>query len=433
MAYSKYIIRPIEHGLNIDAPSLSQPFQYAGWESKNFELYKRSFKKRAGYAKVRDLGSDVDVQRVIYHQTRDGITSTIFLTNTDAIKYESGGTWSYINKMHTGGTSAEVATGTEDTVDGTGTDWVDATDMTAPAAGDYFILDDDLDSDAEPQGWAKIESVDSDTQLTLVDNYMGTLDAAGDYYIRNVYSVPANERWSWAILNSNLYFSNGNEYVQVWTGSGTATDLDTTYAKKARYLIEYADRLIMADYEDTDDNRQPFSIFWSKNGDPSNWSDSTAGEADLLDTEFYIMGLGKVGANLVIYKTDSLVFAYRTGESTSPIAFGSEKVGVGCAAPYGIVSVMGTNVFIGRNDFYAIYGDSVTPIGKPIKDKFFELVNPTELKRVFGYHNALKEEVRWLATDDDGNRRAFIWNYKTNEWSHSRYNDVMSCGGRGEI
>ena len=433
MAYKQFVIRPIEHGLNIDAPSLGQDVQYAGWESKNFKIKKRAFRKRNGYTNVRNLGTGVDVQRIIYHQTRDGITSTLFLTDTDAVKYESGGTWSYINKMHTGGTSAEVATGTESQVDGVGTDWVDATDMTAPAAGDHFILDTDYTSDEEPQDWAEISSVDSDTQLTLVDNYGGTLDSAGNYYIRKAYSVPSNERWSWAILNSNLYFSNGNEYVQVWTGSGTATDLDTTDAVKARYIIEYADRLIQADYYDNSSNRQPFSIKWSKNGDPTDWTDSTAGEADLLDTEYYIMGLGKVGANLVIYKTDSITFAYRSGTATAPINFGKEQVGIGCAAPYSIVPVMGTNVFIGRGDFYAISGDTAIPIGRPIKDKFFDLVNPTEMKRVFGYHHALEEEVRWLATDDDGNRRCFIWNYKTNEWSHSRYNDVMSSGGRGEI
>lgn len=434
MTYKPYLIRPIEHGLNLDSPSMSQHFAFAGWPAQNFKIKKGAFRKRNGYVKVRDLGDEVAIQQIIYFQTRDGSTYTIVLTETDAIKLESSGTWSYINKTHSAGTSAEVATGTENQVDGVGTDWVDATDATAPAAGDYFILDTDHDSTNEPDtNWAEIESVDSDTQITLVDNYTGTLDSAGDYKIRKVYDVPNNERWSWSILTSKLYFSNGNDYIQVWDGTGTATDLDTTDAVKARYIIGYADRLIQADYFDNSGNRQPYSIKWSANGDPSDWTDSTAGEADLLDTKYYIQGLGEIGGQLLIYKTDSITFAHRTGNSTSPIAFGKEKPGIGCIAPHSIVPVQGTNAFIGRSDIYIIQGTSATSIGKPIRDKLFELVNETELTQAYGYNNALEKEVRWFITDNDGYRRCFSWNYLNNEWSHARYADVMSAGGKGEI
>ena len=66
MAYRPYIIRPVEHGLNLDAPSMSQHFAFAGWPAQNFKIMKRSFRKRNGYVEDRNLGDDIDVQQIIY-------------------------------------------------------------------------------------------------------------------------------------------------------------------------------------------------------------------------------------------------------------------------------------------------------------------------------------------------------------------------------
>jgi hypothetical protein len=263
----------------------------------------------------------------------------------------------------------------------------------------------------------------------LVDAYIGAT-SSGNYTIRKQYAVPDGERWSWAAVNDNIYFGNGGDYVQVYTGSGMCTQLDTTNAVQARYLIEYANRLVLADYGAT---REATSVKWSKEGDPSDWTDDTAGSNTFLQSDEYITGLGKVGGSLVVYQRDSLIFGQRTGVSTVPISFGRTKRGIGCIAPYSIVEVRGTNVFFGRDDVYIIDGESPYSVGDKIRDKLFSVATPPELEKAFGYNNTLQSEVRWFVTDTSDNRLCFVWNYKLNEWYYFNYAHAFSSGGKGGV
>jgi len=424
------MIRPLQHGQDLSIPSLNQPFENATWGSLNFKVEQRSIKKRRGYSKWRDLGTNVDIQQIIWMIYSGGTAATVVLTDTDAIKIEEDpATWSYINEEHTDGTAETSVDGK--TVTGTATDWIDATDVTAPVAGDMLIFDADWTSNTElDANWREIESVDSDTQITLVTSYATAKGTPEAYTIRKKYSVPDNERWAWCQVLDKLYFTNGNVNVQVWDGTGNASTLDSTDATKARYCIEYADRLVLADLY-ISGNRQLYTVKWSANGDPTDWTSSDAGSNDLTDTDDFITGLGKVGENLIVYKQDSIVIANKTGDPDDPIHFPRQRKGIGTPAPYSIVHAHDTNFFCGRRDFYMINGDRPQSIGGPIRYKFFDIVNPTEVKRTFGYHHELENEVRWFATDKDGNRWCFCFDYIYNEWTVNKYYDFMSCGGKG--
>ena len=428
MAKLIYPIRPTEHALDLDSPLLSVNPGYATWPSQNLEIARRSNSKRSGYVEHRNIGAGINVNDIAYFQKSDGVTSTLYLVAANLIKEESSGTWSYKTQKYSAGAITGIASAVV-----TGDASVDWTTGTAPlpAAGDYFIMDADLTAASEPDvHWHEIASVDLDTQITLVDNYSGAT-SSGDYTIRQVYTVPSNERMHWAVVHDNFYFTNGNIDVQVYTGTGNATTLDATNASKARYLIEYADRLIQADVY-SGATRKPHTVEYSKSGDPSDWTAAGSGSFDLEDTEGYINGVGKVGANLVIFKTDSFAIAHRTVVSTAPIAPRIRRPGIGCSAPYGVIQAGSTCAWIGYEDFYMMNGDQAKPIGKSIRSKFFDLVNPTELKRVTGYYNSIKNQLRWFATDDSGNRRCFVYNWKNEEWMHFMYHHSMSCGGKGE-
>ena len=423
--HRKAVFRPLEHALEVDSPSLHQNLGYAAWPAQNFKILQRSLQKRYGYSEVRDLGEEI--QAIIFYTSTAGANATVYLTPTNACEYESSGTFSYITKKYSTGTVSGI---TNDAVTGASSpDWV-STD--GPAKGDFFIMDDDLTAASEvDQHWQEIETVTNDTSIVLYDHYRGAT-SSGDYTIRQVYTVPTNERWSWCTFDDKLVITNGNCYPQYWTGSDEFVNCNTTLATRARYCIEYADRLLLADMY-VSGSRAPWTVMWSKNGNLTDWDDSTAGSADLGDTEDIITGLGKVGGDLIVYKTDSIVVGNRTGVSTAPIIFPRYQPGIGCPAPYSIVPAMGTNFFIGRDDFYLMMGTQPYPIGEKIRYKFFDIVNPTELKRAYGYANTLQNEIRWLVTDEDNNRRCFIYDYKRKEWGHYRYADNMSCGGRGTV
>jgi len=233
------------------------------------------------------------------------------------------------------------------------------------------------------------------------------------------------------IAHDKFIFGSGGDYVKYWDGADYAENLNSTYAINARCGIPYANRAFFADYGTT---RDPLGIIWSKEGDATNYTDSTSGSGILIETKDFITGLGVVGAELVIYKTDSIAFGHRTGDSTTPISipFTKERRGVGCVAPYSIVDFLGTNAFIGRNDFYVIDGSYPVPIGGKIRDKFFDIVNLDDIKEVYGFENNITNEVCWTANTDDG-RLIFAWDYKLREWSVYDFADDIVMAGKGAI
>lgn len=432
MAYNKYLIRPVQHGLDLSKPSLHMGIGSSEWPSQNFEVIPNGFRKRGGYKSFRNMniGTDferTEVQQIIYYHELDGTQHMIVLTDQDACRIEDDGTWSFITPTYTTGTATATDGGpTGSYFTGTDTLWV-----ANAAAGDYAILDADHTTTTEPDtSWAKITAVDTNTKISFAA-YYGTTAADGSYKVRNVYTVPTNERWSYAVVNNALYFTNGDTPLQKYSGTGTASTVDATYANKARYCISYANRLILADLDSSIGARMANRIAWSKNADPDDWTDSTAGTNDFVDTEHFIMGLGKIGETLVVYRENSVIFGTLTGVSTAPIKFSRERHGIGTLSPYSIVEFEGKNAFLGNSDFYILEQDYPIPIGEAVRRKFFDIHNETEIKRAFGYCHKPKNEIRWLATDKSGIRRCWVWNYKYNEWYQHVYNFSISCGGRG--
>uniref|UniRef100_A0A6M3ISL5 Uncharacterized protein n=1 Tax=viral metagenome TaxID=1070528 RepID=A0A6M3ISL5_9ZZZZ len=430
MSRYRYFIRPMEHGLSSEAPALNLPYEISP-SVENVRIDQRSVQNRPGYHTAdRDLGAGKVVYGIILYQIADGTRVTLYLTGTDLLKRETatGGTWSYKTETYTTGTISSI-TGTA--VVGSGTSWDGNV-----AAGDYFIMDDDHDADTElDSNWTAIAGVTDDTHLTLASSY--TKNGSG-YKIRKVYTMPTNERWQWAIVDDKFCFTNGNTDVQYYSGSNYASALDTTYASKARYCIEYANRLVLADSY-VSSLRNPYRVTWSGEDDPTSFdpgADSSAGSADMMRTEDYITGLGRVGQEIVVYKRDSLIFGNETGVSTAPIEFPIIREGVGCIAPYSIVHVRGTNLFLGRDDFYQIDRNEAIPVGgsniSRIKHRFFDIVSDTEAYNTWGYTNHNENSVFWFANTAEGHK-AFVWNYVTAEWAEHTYYHEISAGGKGAV
>ncbi len=344
----KYIISPIEHLLSLDKPSLHMFSGAADWPSKNLTIDQKRLKKRWGYLEDRDV--EENVQLICIYQQNDGTRWTLYLTDTDFIKKDSG-------------------TGLDD--------------------------------------WTSIKSA--------------------------AYTVPANERWQVAVVADKFCFTNGNVNVQYWAGSGTAAALDSTYATNAKYCIEYGNRLCLANLK-VGGAFAPWTLRSSANGDPTKWSteDTTAVDYEFIETDDVISGLGKVGASLIVYKTESLLIGHKTAKATDPFIFPTQKRGVGCTSPYSIIEFLGTNAFRGRDDFYMLDGDHPVSIGERIRYKFNEIVSPSEAENMCGFNNALEHELIWIVNTSQG-KFAFVFDYKDREWGVYQYFDNMSGAGRGAV
>jgi len=430
MPNRKYIIRPLDKGLDYAYATLHSPVGAMLYPAKNIKIDQHSVKKRWGYGTThRTLTSGSSVLNIIYFKQKGATPTehTVYLTGEDACQKKTGTdeTFKYITETYTTGTISSI---TDTAVVGSGTSWGDGS--TNIVAGDFFIMDDDHSANKEVDAnWVSVASVTDDTNLTLSSAYTknGTT-----YKIRKVYTTPSNEYWSSAIVNNTLCFSNGNTNVQKWTGSGTAADLETgaAIATKARYLTEYANRLIMADYGST---RDPYSIAWSKNLDPTNWTHASAGSLQLLDSPDYITGLGKVGAYLVIFKEESYHMAHRTGIYTEPINVPIHKKGIG-AHPWSIVPFQGNVAWLGRKNFYMMSGTWAEEIGDEIKDFFFDDVTQANAEKVYGFLNLMEDEIIWLATTTTYGQLGFVWRYRNpsgSQWVTYDMNDTIKSGGRG--
>ena len=429
-----YGFRPLQKGVSSEHPSFHQHYSHPVWGSINWIIKQNSIQKRWGYTSDRDFGAGVEIQQVARYDLKDGNSYTMVFTDADLCKRETSGSNTFSYKTETGDYNAGIDDITAAVVTGkAGTTW--STD--GVAAGDKFILDDDhsplIETDTH---WAEVQTVDSETQITLTASYTGTTGSftgvEKDALIRKVYTVPTNERWTYAIVDDKLCFTNGNTDVQYWDGSNYAGALDSTYAREARYCIEFGNRLYLADLL-ISGVRDPLALWGSVEGDPTDFDTGNGAVLyRLRDTADWITGLGKVGGNLTIYKKDSYMMYARTGDTTDPISRVIDRVGLGCVAPYSIVPFRGANAFLWRDDFYAFDGSQHANIGGQIRDKFFDLVPETEVERVYGFSNPLTSEIYWHANTLEG-EYWFVWNHRYDEWYVNQYADAIFTGGRGVV
>jgi len=425
---AKYTIEPLEHLLSLERPSLHMFPGAADWPSKNLTIDQKRLKKRPGYLEDRNIETKVQSIHLFQGATT---RNTMILTDADLILREAGSTsakWSY--------KTAEYATGTISDISGTNVTGLGST-FTSAMEGDYFVLNKDLDADEEPDSsWREISTVGGGTALKLATAYESNVSSTSlSYHIRRVYTTPANERWQTAVVNDKFCFVNGHTNGQYWSGTGYAADLDSTYVQKAKYCIEYGYRLCVAGHYDptlATPAYTPWTLRCSANGDPEDYVDSTAQDYLFEDTEEIITGMGKVGSNLLVYKSNSFYIGYKTGAPNDPFKFPSHKKGKGLYAPYSLVHAMGTNLFLGNDDFYIIEGDEAQPIGERIRHQFFSIVGETEAQNTWGFYNANEKEVVWFAETSEG-RFAFVFDIKDKEWGAYFFGDNMTGAGKGAI
>ena len=410
----KYMVRPLEHLLDLSKTTINSGALGAGWPTLNMMVDQNRVQRRWCYTLFRAAGAGRPILGAYAYKFGSTDVSLV-LTDQDLllIKTGAGETFSYVTDTYTTGTVTSVTDVNPSVVTGA------TTDFTAVAAGDRFILGDDHSVNVEPDtNWGTIASVTDADTLTLTAKYTGTVDPAvsGEAYkIRRIFSAPpAGERIQVAAVAEKFLFTHRNINVQQYTGTGYTSDLNSVSATNAKYCIAYANRLWLGDMMVTG-TRKPFRVMYSKEGDPTDWTDASAGAIDFIETGDRIQGFGVVGNYLFVYQDNGFHIGQRTGDSVTPVIFPEFKRGIGVKAPYSIIHYMSTNAFLGRDDFYIINGDEAESIGERIRYKFFDMVSDAELQNVWGAHDVFHRELQWYANTDEG-QRCFAWNYKTKEW-----------------
>lgn len=425
-----YKIKPLAHILNLSGGPINQPPLYAQWPSENVMASVGRVERRWDHSVVCTLASGDVIKAIPVYSQNTGVQTVFVLTETDLIVPSADGSkYSYKTPTWTTGSITSVNGGISGKeIVGSGTGWNGA----GIEAGDQFIIDADHDATDEPDtGWTSIASVTDDTHIELSTTYSGA--SSGTYKIRKPYSLPAGSMWTYAVVNGKLCFTHGSEYAQYWSPTTTyATDLNTTYARNARYCLSYANRLWLADLYDSDiAGRNPWLLRGSKFRDATDFTDTTSVDYTFYDASEPIMGLGSVDGQMVVYKKNMYHIGSMTTTSTDPIQWSGLFHGPGLYAPYSLVQFMSTNAWLGMDDFYVMNGNVAQAIGEPIRKKFFAIVDEDDLANAIGIHHAKYNEIMWMVNTREG-QIVVAWNYKEKQWAPYSFSSPLTAfGGYG--
>jgi hypothetical protein len=316
----------------------------------------------------------------------------IFGTITDLYLYNANtDTVSFLNPIYVTGTAA--ASGT--TVTGTGTTWT-----TNATAGDEisFGANDENDPDAD---WFEIETVDSDTQLTLT----ATAGTVGDgvYTLRRKFTNATFVEWSFDTFvndgtsGDDLWFAtNGIDDVVTWNGTDATVTSHPELGFTARVLSTYSNMMIYGNITQAGDFL-PTTIINSDIGLPLNAGSTGTGLSEQFVTHSGtddILNMIPIGDFLVIYcgRTlvpiqfigDPLIFLFRVAIS-----------GVGPISGNSIADFGDFHEFIGSDAGYLFDGVTLKETNTHVWRDVLRQTDPVRRQQAFGHFDEEQGDLIW--------------------------------------
>lgn len=145
----------------------------------------------------------------------------------------------------------------------------------------------------------------------------------------------------------------------------------------------------------------------------------------LVDSPGDIRGLKTLGSNVVAYKERSLYFGQYAGPP-SVWQWSLIPGEIGCSTQDSIVNIGTAHVFIGFEDFYLFDGTRPISIGAPIREWFFDDLDPDYRYLIKGMHDRNNSLVYFFyPRSGSGLNGCVVYNYKSDRWG--RANRTIEC------
>lgn len=205
----------------------------------------------------------------------------------------------------------------------------------------------------------------------------------------------------------------GDGKLRKWTGSVLST-VTGTGVPDALEIEVYKERMFATDGTKT--------LYWSSVENPEDWTLAEGGGqafVETFDTEG-IVGLGKVGGSLLVFKENSI--ARYTGVTSADIRIERDTEGIsadiGCVAPRSIVRMEGVVFFLSDRGPYIASESGVQAIGVKVEPAF-QAVNHEALRNAVSVHNKARQEILVMIPPVGGSDLAQGWlfNYRMNNWA----------------
>lgn len=226
-------------------------------------------------------------------------------------------------------------------------------------------------------------------------NVSGTTYAAG------------TEFWRFAQFKNLMLATDYNDPIQSYNmiSGGTFSELSSA-APKARYICVAKNFAIVANTSDPVGLVNPARIWWSANGDPTNWPTPGSSSAqsvqsdynDMLGPQGVITGLAPnlTGCDVAIFFERGV---FRMIYSGPPDIFDVYPAAAvkGCPFPNGIVQLGSVVYYPAEDGFYVFDGNYSLPVGANKVDKFFfGLLDPTAFNLVVGAADIANKAIVWI-------------------------------------
>lgn len=208
-----------------------------------------------------------------------------------------------------------------------------------------------------------------------------------------------------------------------WVGIGSIEVEGTSSINlRAGCIEQYKDFLFLGNLKEESEDYHS-RIRWSQWQNPFLWHNNEdgsgmAGYVDVNDIDGKIIAMKRIGDILAIYKESGIVAVTYSGGDT---VFSKELITTkaGLISPTAIVVLPHLHIFVAKDNIYQFDGNTVVPIGDPIRNYFLKHVK--QKNKVIGFYNQYSKDVIFAFMETDsatGNcGRAFIYNTQLNLWS----------------
>jgi hypothetical protein len=224
------------------------------------------------------------------------------------------------------------------------------------------------------------------------------------------------ESWDITQFGSKMILANGKDQLQAYDLSSSTyfTDLAAT-APAAHYVTVVRDFVVAANLAGEENK-----VYWSDINDETDWTPSTASQADsqVLADGGDITGIAGGEYGLIFLERA----IYRMSYAGSPFFFQFDAISrtLGCTTNGSIAQFGNLTYFLSDDGFYVCDGKSVKNIGvEKINRWFFNNVSLTEIQTgMSATIDPVRKLVIWNFKNNFGKRFLLYYSIDLNKWSY---------------
>jgi len=395
--------------------------------TRNMEFYNELIQGREGLSKFDTTALSGYVMAVANLVLFSGTEFVTFATPKDLYSYDfTSSRFDILTPTYTTGTIT-IDAGTPTIVTGSGTTW-----STNLAAGGYIKIG--AGGIHTGSTWYEIDSVDSDTQLTLTAS---AADCAGSAYVaRKIFTGGNTDYWDYEpFIDENLgeviIFTNGIDMPVYWTGSGQVVALTGTPTgfTAAKYVTSYKGRLLFLWC--VVGSNEPTLEFLSDVANCVSWQDSNFRYFNEENTDEIRGSIVFNGYHVVIKEKNAYIGRFVGGSSI--FDYEENSTCQGTPAPQSVLKTDDFIFYYGTDRKFhrwnLLQDDVITESLFPETKEF----DPNNEEYIKGALIKKKNQIRWFCpyNNADKNNYVVVYDYKQSIPLVWEYEEEDACCSMG--